>query len=167
MSAPPLRRSRLRWRLRGTHRRWWSHRRRNSARHEHKDHQPASHERQSKHPHGKPDAAVFPRWCAGQPRRIPARRLALAGIGPVIDARTGDGSRRVRSAFCIRANAEATNADGSSYAGLGEVEPERSKFDALTKSPCHDPAILPPLARMSAGAKIDHRTPRERCFAAE
>ena len=139
MSAPPLRRSRLRGRCGGTYRRWWSHRRGNGAGHEHREHQPTRHERQNQHPNGKPVAAGFPLERAWQSRRISASRLALAGISSVIDARTGDGSRRVRSAFCIRANAEATNADGCSNAGLGEVEPEWSKFEALTKSPSHDP----------------------------
>ncbi len=142
MSAPPLRTDRLRWGLRGTYNRWWSHGRGNGAGHEHREHQPTSHERQNQHPHGKPLAAGFLFGSAGQLRRIPTSRLALAGIGPVIEARTGDGSRRVRSAFCIRANTEAANADGSSNAGLGQVEPQRSKFEALTKSPCHDPASV-------------------------
>jgi hypothetical protein len=143
MSAPPLRRNRLRWRYRLTHRRWWSHRRGSGAGHQHEDHQPASHKRESEHSQGKTRAAGARRWCAGHPRRILARRLALAGISPVVDASTGDGGRRVRSPLGIRAHPETTNADGSSYAGLGEVEPEWSEFEALTKSPCHVPAILP------------------------
>jgi len=153
MSAPTLRRDRLRWRYRLTYRRWWSHRRGNCARHEQKDHQPASHERQNEHSNGKPGAAAL-RLCragygsrAGHPRRIPARCLPLAGIRPAVEARTGDGSRRVRSAPGILAHPKTTNADRSPYAGFGQVEPERSKFDALTKSPCHVPAILPRQSR--------------------
>jgi hypothetical protein len=160
MSAPPLRRGRLRWRYRGAHRRWWSHWRGNGAGHEHKDHQTTSHERQSKHPHHKPDAAVSPRWRAGQLRRIPARRTALAGIGPAVEARTGDGSRRVRSTLGIRANAKAAKADGSSYAGLGQVQPERSKFDAPTKSPCHTPPSVLPRATQ-AGERLGLANPSE------
>jgi hypothetical protein len=36
---------------------------------------------------------------AGHGSRVPARRLALAGIRPAIEARTGDGGRCVRSAL--------------------------------------------------------------------
>lgn len=141
MPAPPLRRDRDRWRDRGAGRRWWRHRRGNCPGHQHKDHQPASHERKGKHPQCKPCAVTCGR--AGCPRRIPARRPALAGIGPVVDAGTGDGSRRVRSALGIRANSKATKPDGSPHAGFGQVQPERSKFDALTKSPCHTQASVP------------------------
>jgi rhodanese-related sulfurtransferase len=141
MSAPPLRRDRRRWRYRLTHRRWWGYGRRSGLRHEHIDHQPASQERQNEHSHGKPGAAGLLLCRAGHGSRACARRLALAGIRPAIKARAGDGGRRVRSASGILAHAEATNADGSPNAGLGQVQPERSKFDALTKSPCHNPTF--------------------------
>jgi hypothetical protein len=156
MSAPPLRRDRRRWRYRLTHRRWWGYGRRSGLRHEHIDHQPASQERQNEHSHGKPGAAGLLLCRAGHGSRACARRLALAGIRPAIKARAGDGGRRVRSASGILAHAEATNADGSPHAGLGQVQPERSKFDALTKSPCHNPTILPP----SIPAGIPQCTPR-------
>jgi hypothetical protein len=142
MSAPSLRRDGHRWGYRCAYCLWWSYGRGNGARHQHKDHQPSRHERKGKHPQGKPCAVACGR--AGCPRRIPARRFALAGVRPVVEARTGDGCRRVRSALGIGANPKATNADGSPHAGFGQVQPERPKFDALTKSPCHVPAILPP-----------------------
>ena len=147
MSAPPLRRDRQRWRYRGAYRRWWSHRRGNGARHQHKDHQPASHERQSEHSQGKPDAVASASGRAGHSRRIPARRPTLAGIRPAVEARTGDGSRRVRSALCIRANPKATSADGSPHARLGQVQLERPEIEALAKSPCHTLASVPPAPR--------------------
>ena len=144
MSAPPLRRDRRRWRYRLTHRRWWGYGRRSGLRHEHIDHQPASQERQNEHSHGKPGAAGLLLCRAGHGSRACARRLALAGIRPAIKARAGDGGRRVRSALCIRAHAETTNADGSPYAGLGEVQLERPEFETAAESPCHNlPSVTP------------------------
>jgi len=143
MSAPPLRRDRLRWCYRGSHRRWWGHGRGNGAGHQHENHQPASHERQNEHPHHSPDSTLSPRWRAGHSRCISARLPALAGIRPVVNASAGDGSRRVRSALGILAQAEATATEGIPHTGLGQVEPEWSEFEALAKSPCHVPAILP------------------------
>ncbi len=147
MPAPPLLRDRHRWRYRGTYRRWWSHRRGNGARHQHEDHQSASHERKGKHPQGKPCAVASASGRAGHSRRVPARRFALAGIRPSIEARTGDGSRSVRSALGIGANPKAANADGSPHAGFGQVQLERPEIEALAKSPCHTQASVPPAPR--------------------
>jgi hypothetical protein len=63
--------------------------------------------------------------------------LALLGVFPLVKARSGDRGRRVRSALCVRADAEAANTDGGPYAGLRQVQPEWSQFDALAESPCH------------------------------
>jgi hypothetical protein len=154
MSAPPLRRDRLRRGYRGTDYRWWSHRRGNSgAGHQHRDRQPTRHERQNQRPHGNPLAAGLPLGRAGHPCRTLARRLALAGIRPAVEARAGDGSRRVRSALGIRANAEAAHADGSPDAGLGQVQPKWPKFDALTKSPCHTLPSVPPEAHRGSWSR--------------
>ena len=88
-------------------------------RHEDKDHQLTSYESQGKHPQGKSDAVVPACDRAGQRGRIFASRLTLAGIGPAVEARSGDGGRRVRSALRIRANPKAAHSDGSHHAGLG------------------------------------------------
>lgn len=63
--------------------------------------------------------------------------LTLLGVFPLVKARARDRGRRVRSALCIPADAEAGNTDGGAYAGLRQVQSEWSKFDALAESPCH------------------------------
>ena len=74
-------------------------------------------------------------------------RLAGAGILAVVDARSGDGGRRVGPSLGIRAHAEAAHSDGRSYAGLGEVQPERAEFETATESPSYSQPSLPRLRR--------------------
>ena len=145
MPAPPRRWFDGRGRRFGrTHRRWGYCGRAGRMGREHcrqKQHQqPASDEchHQSR---AIPRALLRRRARAGS--RVRTSRRALARVCPAVEAGSGDGSRRVRSALCIGADPKTTNADGSPHARLGQVEPERSKFDALTKWPCHVPAILP------------------------
>jgi rhodanese-related sulfurtransferase len=144
MSAPPLRRDRLLWRYRGSHRRWWRHGRGNGTGREHEDHQPASDERQNEHSHGKPGAAALPLCRAGHGSRIAARRLSLAGIRPPVKPRAGDGGRRVRPAPGILAHAKAAHTQGIPHAGLGQVHLERPEFQTPSESPCHTLPSVPP-----------------------
>lgn len=63
--------------------------------------------------------------------------LALLGVFPLVKARAGDRGSRVRSAFCIRADAETANTDGIAYARFRQVQPQWPQLDALAESPCH------------------------------
>jgi hypothetical protein len=158
MSAPPLLRrfDRRGWRYRSAHRRWRSHGSGSELRREHINHQPTRHERRRQHPHGKAHAAPLPGHRAagytsghnsGRGSSAPVCGLALAGILTAVEAGSGDGGRSVRPAPGVLAHAEAAPADGIPHAGLGQVQPDWPKFQALAKSPRHD---LPSVTRRAA-----------------
>lgn len=135
MSAPPLQWGSRRRGYRLSNRSWRGCGRRSRVRRQDADYQPASQESKQEHSHSQPHATASALRCDGLGSRIPL--FALAGIGPVVNACAGNGGRRVGPALGILAHAKAPHADGSPYAGLGQVQPDWAKFDALAESPRH------------------------------
>ena len=95
-------------------------------------------------PQGKARAVAPPGRRARHWSHASANRVALVGVGAVVKPRAWNGGRRVRSVLGNLAHTETTLAHAVPDAGLGQVHPNGTEFEALAELRCHTlPSVAP------------------------